>query len=344
MDKKEVPIVIYQTDLYHPHNDPDDHFDMATIFSLAYQGQICLEQIIIDYPFKDCPGDPAILAIEQLKYMTGLDVPTYIGTAVPMRDMNDTQYDIDTVNSIAVEKIAAALRKAQQPVYIIIVGGCNDIAIAGRRYPELFRQKCAGILLNAGSGVHNDDGILEYNVQLNVSSYATIFDLPCPVFWFPCFSKVHNTGEFRLGEFGTYYAFKQCHVLQGLSPHLKNFFEYMLEQSNDPKYLRYIDKKINENLILKYGHMYRNMWSTASILFAAGKSVSSDGTLIDYDTEGQDKLYTLDPISVTCSPTGITDWKYDASSKERFIFHIKDMQRYNSAMTKAISIILEKIK
>jgi hypothetical protein len=29
----EVPI-LYSSDLYHPHEDPDDHFDLATLFSL----------------------------------------------------------------------------------------------------------------------------------------------------------------------------------------------------------------------------------------------------------------------------------------------------------------------
>ena len=343
MNKNNVPIVIYQTDLYHPHNDPDDHFDIATIVSLASQGLINLEEIIIDYPSKDFPGDPAIVAVEQLKYITEIDVPVYIGTSVPMRHLKDTQYDIDSKNSIAVEKIADTLRKAQQPVYIIIVGGCNDVAISGTRYPELFKEKCAGVLLNAGSGRHNEDGILEYNVELNANSYAAIFDLPCPVFWFPCFDKIYNTGGFKPGELGTYYMFEQHQVLGSLSSGMKNYFKYMLEQSNDPKYLRYIDKIVDESFISEYGNMLRNMWSTSSILFAAGKCVNIDGDIIDYNMNGEHNLYILEPISVSCSPEGITDWEYDASSQTRFIFHIKDMDKYNNAMTKVLKDILEEI-
>ena len=26
------PIVLHQTDLFHPHMDPDDHFDLAAVF------------------------------------------------------------------------------------------------------------------------------------------------------------------------------------------------------------------------------------------------------------------------------------------------------------------------
>jgi len=34
---KPTPL-IHCTDLFHPHGDPDDHFDQACVFSLGYQG------------------------------------------------------------------------------------------------------------------------------------------------------------------------------------------------------------------------------------------------------------------------------------------------------------------
>ncbi|NLF07816.1 MAG: hypothetical protein GX594_07525, partial [Pirellulaceae bacterium] len=30
---KKIPI-IHSTDLFHPHDDPDDHYDLATLFAL----------------------------------------------------------------------------------------------------------------------------------------------------------------------------------------------------------------------------------------------------------------------------------------------------------------------
>ena len=56
---------IHQTDLFHPHGDPDDHWDLATVFALAGQGQLNLRGIVIDYPPPHRAGDPATLAVAQ---------------------------------------------------------------------------------------------------------------------------------------------------------------------------------------------------------------------------------------------------------------------------------------
>ncbi|MCI0408006.1 MAG: hypothetical protein L0191_05475, partial [Acidobacteria bacterium] len=37
--------VIYTTDLFHPHDDPDDHFDLATIFAMP---ELDLKGIVLD--------------------------------------------------------------------------------------------------------------------------------------------------------------------------------------------------------------------------------------------------------------------------------------------------------
>jgi hypothetical protein len=44
-----VPL-IHVTDLFHPHGDPDDHFDLASVYALALQGRFDLRGIVIDYP------------------------------------------------------------------------------------------------------------------------------------------------------------------------------------------------------------------------------------------------------------------------------------------------------
>lgn len=46
---KKVP-VIHQTDCFHHHADPDDHWDLASQFALAYTEDIDLKGILIDYP------------------------------------------------------------------------------------------------------------------------------------------------------------------------------------------------------------------------------------------------------------------------------------------------------
>ena len=43
ISRVRIPM-IHATDLYHIHCDPDDHWDLATVYALAYSGMwICLE-------------------------------------------------------------------------------------------------------------------------------------------------------------------------------------------------------------------------------------------------------------------------------------------------------------
>ena len=47
--KKKTP-VLHVTDLYRPHMDPDDHWDLACVYALACQGYIELKGVLIDHP------------------------------------------------------------------------------------------------------------------------------------------------------------------------------------------------------------------------------------------------------------------------------------------------------
>ena len=79
--------------------------------------------------------------------------------------------------------------------------------------PKLFAEKCAGVYLNAGSGTPDKAlaARLEYNVVLDPVSYAAIFELPCPVYWMPCFDVVPGPQDesFAAGAYGTYYRFSR---------------------------------------------------------------------------------------------------------------------------------------
>ena len=85
MFPKKVP-VIHQTDCLHHNAYPDDHWDLASQFALAYTGDIDLKGILIDYPptadiaGADC-GDPAIAAVNQLNFMCGQFAPVAVGNA-----------------------------------------------------------------------------------------------------------------------------------------------------------------------------------------------------------------------------------------------------------------------
>jgi len=57
--------LIHQTDLFRPHNDPDDHFDLAVVYALAFQGRIDLRGVVIDHPPPQFDGDPDVVTAWQ---------------------------------------------------------------------------------------------------------------------------------------------------------------------------------------------------------------------------------------------------------------------------------------
>lgn len=336
------PRLIHETDLFHPHGDPDDHFDLATAYALAYTGAFELEDIIIDYPPAHRVGDPGLLAVSQLRHITGIDVPVHIGTPLRMEHRRDTQPQAEARHHVAVNRLLGILRNANEPVYITIVGASHDVAIAANQEPRLFAEKCAGVFLNSGSGVQAspEESALEYNVKLNASAYAAIFDLPCPLYWLPCYHIVYPNYDEHAGEFGTVYRFLQKEIFDRLSPYMKNYFLYMLERSPDPRWLRYLENAPDTQLLQKYGEQYRRMWSTASFLHIAGKTVTARGEIASLDRLREEPVYTFAPVKVSCSDAGITSWEFDAASKNRFIFRVTNQEKYNEAMTKALADIL----
>ena len=64
--------MIHVSDLFRPHDDPDDHWDLACVYALACQGRVNLRGVLIDYPKPERRNDPDVLAVAQLNYLTGL--------------------------------------------------------------------------------------------------------------------------------------------------------------------------------------------------------------------------------------------------------------------------------
>lgn len=67
--------MLHQTDLFHPHGDPDDHWDLACVYALAFRGDTRLKGVLIDFPPGRLPGDPDVMAVGQLNLITGMAVP-----------------------------------------------------------------------------------------------------------------------------------------------------------------------------------------------------------------------------------------------------------------------------
>jgi hypothetical protein len=250
-----------------------------------------------------------------------------------------------------VRAVLEILRRSPEPVVISILGSCRDVALAGRLTPELFARKCAAIYLNAGSGTPDASlaSRLEYNVELDPLSYAAMFAMPCPVYWMPCFEV---PGSAKVSEYGTFYRFQQGEVLPGLSDRVQNYFAYVFkhgalakDQAGDGRrtdWLQYLLGAKDAELLARVYAMQRNMWCTGGFLHAAGLTVGGDGSIVPVST-AKDPVFTFDPIQVACSPQGITQWHHDRGATKRFIFHVRDRNRYTAAMTAALKTLLSKL-
>ncbi len=340
--KKKTP-VLHVTDLFRPHIDPDDHWDLACVYALARRGDIDLKGVLIDHP----PGNanernPDIAAVAQMNLITGTYVPVAVGSGVPMKSRGDVQEEASPVDRYGVKMVLDVLRKSPEPVIINILGSSRDVAIAGKKAPELFEAKCAGIYLNAGTGSPkmSTASKLEYNVTLEKNGFAAIFDLPCPVYWMPCFEELESGRQWEVREYGTHYRFRQDEILPYLSDMVQNYFVYMFGKYTDSNWLGFLRGARDEALLAKVGSMDRHMWCTAGFLHAAGYTVTRDGQIVSGNEKRARPVFTFDAIKVKCDDNGVTHWAHDDSSKDRFIFHVRDMENYQSAMTGAMKSLL----
>lgn len=335
--------MLHVTDLFRPHMDPDDHWDLACVYALACRGDIELHGVLIDHPPENAKGrNPDIAAVAQMNLIAGTFVPVAVGSGLPLKSRDDVQEYAPAAHRHGVQMVLDVLRKSPEPVVINILGSSRDVAIAGKKAPNLFRTKCAAIYLNAGTGSPkmSPASKLEYNVTLERHAFAAIFDLPCPVYWMPCFEETESHRRQEVREYGTHYKFRQDRILPHLSEMVQNYFAYMFGKYTDHNWLDYLKGTKDETLLSKVGSMDRNMWCTAGFLHAAGYTVTCEGQIVPLNEKHEQPVFTFDAIKVKCADNGLTHWIHDGSSKDRFIFHVRDTDNYQSAMTGAMKSLL----
>jgi inosine-uridine nucleoside N-ribohydrolase len=203
--------LIHTTDLFRPYNDPDDHWDLATGYALAWVGDLDLVGVLTDNPknieqlpelqrYLDKVDDnnvfvarsPDVAAVAQLNYITNRAVPVTTGTIWLVKPGEKVHVDNLPRDLSGVNMLLDILKRSPQPVAILTGGSCQDVAIAGTRAPSLFAEKCAGVYMNAGAGSQTpkEQSIIleggewpgEWNVSLNRGAYAAMFELPCPIY------------------------------------------------------------------------------------------------------------------------------------------------------------------
>lgn len=313
-------ITIHQTDLYRPHMDPDDHYDLACQFALAKKGYIDLKEVLIDYPPNEA-HHPDVMAIQQLNHITNLNIPAAIGGK-----KGDNSSDL-------ILTLRDILIKSEEKVVIYIVGSCFDMAYFYSLYKELFINKVEALYINAGSAFYTKN--LEYNQLLNNESYLSLFSIPIQIYWLPCF---HDTDKpWMIGENGSYYKFKQSEIFKNLGKPVLNYFISCLRQ--DPitsSSNALLNQDINPDEVHQFGELSRNMWCTAGFIHSVGLSIDLKGNISD---KVDNSLYSFEDIQVSIQ-NGHLNWAYSKGRSNIKILKINDTNLYQEKMSKALNTII----
>lgn len=332
--------MIHATDLYHLHDDPDDHWDLATVYALAFRQHVNLRGVLIDYPSRR-EREPDVMAVAQMNYYTGLVVPAVVGSPEQMKSRNDSRTTATPVSRPGADWLLRELRTSPDPVVVNIVGYANDVALATVREPALFRDKCRGIYLNAGTarvGPRKPGRKFEWNAGRNPHAYAAIFDAPCPIYWLPPKNEwdEHAVAE---GANASYYGFLQGDILPHLSRKLQNFFLFMLGRKVSHSWFNYLRGEPEQALLAEFSSELRSMWCTAGFLHAAGLKVTGGGAIVPLEDHAA-AVCSFRPVEVQCDDRGNTTWSPAQRATNRFILQIDDRANYQPAMTLALKNLL----
>jgi len=251
----KVPI-IHSTDLFHPHGDPDDHYDLACLFAMP---ELDVKEVILDLgaeQAKRC-GRPAV---EQMMHVAGRKAPYAIGLSRALRSRTDKSLDEPEQFQGAVKLILSVLRESNEKVTLITTGSCRDVAAAFNREPELLKKKVRAVYFNIGRGPNEPQA--ECNVGYDPIAYLRIFETGLPIYWCPCFGK---------DGYETLFEADQTTVVGACSRPVQNYFVYCLTRSTaDP--IAFLQGGPHP---LPTGP--RSMWCTAPMFHAAGRKIYERG-------------------------------------------------------------------
>jgi hypothetical protein len=119
-----VPI-IFSTDLFHPPDDPDDTFDLATLFALR---EFNIRGIVLDSA-RGAQGErPGRPPVEQMMHITGRKVRYAPGLPEQLRNATDQGRWQPEEFQGGVDLILSCLRDSKEKLVIFSAGSCRDVA------------------------------------------------------------------------------------------------------------------------------------------------------------------------------------------------------------------------
>ncbi len=339
-DATRIPF-IHTTDLYNPPQDPDDHVDLATVYSLP---ELDLRAVVLD-PTRKFVGqhDPGFIPVSQLNYLTGRAVPVAAGPIDALRSPSDTAKDRPRREQAGIELLLDALSRSESPAFVSVVGSARAVAAAWNREPKLLEQKVRAVVVNAGATTGKPGA--EWNVDLDVQAWIALMRSPLPILWYPCTGEHGPTG---LDPHNTYWPVSHRRLFDGLPQSLRAFFDYAFHHHSRGDAIRSLSSLGAGPSWEKVLVDRRNMWSTASLILAAGRVLAqtADGwRFVAKERAGGLVLQPLELIPITCQVDdgGVIRWSASANAGKIKIFHRKPDEEHVRAMGEATNALLRQM-
>ena len=351
------------TDLYHPHQDVGDNFDILAAYSLP---EVDLRAVILDctepfrqpvakdpgpglFPDAGGPREPGFIPVLQLNYIFGRNVPCATSPFTRMKSVGDKMLDAPPFQRQGIELILKTLRESARPVHIVSFGSARAIAAAYNREPALFNRKLARLHLCAGGSSPPAPNYLEWNVALDPLAIVCLLRSDLPIAIYP--DAANNAGGKGYGAMGpafsydahnTYYKLPDLRFIARMNPPLRRYLEYAFSRSSRMDFLRATEgdgPPLDEKILAREHHV----WETAVWICLSGRRLvkRADGShrivrpdeVLPADTVLPNELR---PCEVKVQDSGIYEIRETRAASNRSVYYRGDPRKNENALREAL--------
>jgi hypothetical protein len=345
--------VIDITDLYHPHQDPGDNFDILAPYCLP---EIDLRAVILDAterfrrPWFDHPywgrlygpREPGYVPMTQLNYLFGRNVPFAAGPFASMESPGDRMEHLTAFQAAGVDLILQTLRESEPGIEILCFGSVRALAVAFNREPALFHAKVGRVHLSAGS---SSPDFIEWNVELDPHAMACVLRSGLPLALYPCATE---DGPLAYGRHNTYWKLTDLRFIAGMQPQLRRYLAYVFERMERNDFLAAMESDFPADVMERVCARAHNVWETAIWARVAGRALvrRADGThrLIPAGevTAGDTLLpERLLPCRIDVRPGGVFDFTLTDQPTTCAIFERGDPLENERALREALPALYQ---
>ena len=345
-----VPVIDI-TDLYHPHQDVGDNFDLIAGYALP---EIDLKAVIFDvtddyrhrgtpaYPDETGPRDPGIIPVTQLNSIFDRYVPYGICPYARMKTPEDQALDAPQFQQTGIELIFKILRESPEKVEILSFGSARPLAIAYNRNPDLMRRKVRRIHLAEGA---SSPEFLEWNVMLDPHAMVCLLRSDLPIAIYPCAT---GEGPTALGRNNSYWYLPDLQFVRRMDPLLQRYLAYVYERSTRSDFLVALEEEPSVEVIDRICKKSQHVWETALWAQVARRRLVRHGDghfrlvsemdLVPGDTAIPERLV---PCHVEVRPTGLFTFEETSQPSNFSIDEREDPIQNEAALREALPALYE---